>query len=308
MTEAVVPPQREFYNPVLQALHNLGGSGTTQEIYDEVVKLMGLTDAQLKVPTSPGADKKALVATHLSWARSHLKSYGLLENPRRGVWTLTAEGRNTKQVDSLDVQRIAMQIAKKKREQKENLQEKSIPLAIAEDVNDSPVSLEELTDVQDLIASLSGWRDELSGLLHGMSPAAFERFFLRIFRKDGIEAVDVTGRSGDDMIEGMMESGGFLSLRVSFRCIRGSRLISADEVQDFRRAVEVGGAHKGVLVTTGSFTQEAVREAGRGGASDIDLIDGEQLIDKLKELSLGVKTERVVVERVMIDREWFDRI
>ena len=308
MTKDTVPPQKEFYNPILQALRHLGGSGTNEEIKAEVVEIMHLTDTQLKVLIHSGTNsRKTLVASHLSWARSALRQHGLLENPRRSVWALTAEGRNTEQVDPRDVQRTVAQMTKEKKEQRDKVQKESIPLAAAENVDDGLASLEELTDVDDIIASLLGWRDELSDILHGMSPAAFERFFLRIFHRDGIEQIDV-GRSGDDVIEGMMESGGFLSLRVSFRCIRGNRLINTGEIDDFRREVMMGRADKGVLVTTGKFTQEAAREAHRSSAPQIDLIDGEQLIDKLKELSLGVETKEVVVEQVIIDQDWFQNI
>jgi restriction system protein len=41
----------------------------------------------------------------------------------------------------------------------------------------------------------------------------------------------------------------------------------------------------------------------RDGATAIDLIDGELLADKLKELGLGVKTK--TVEAVEIDENWF---
>lgn len=54
----------------------------------------------------------------------------------------------------------------------------------------------------------------------------------------------------------------------------------------------MGRADKGLLITTGNFTKDAVKEATRDGASAIDLIDGDQLLDKLKELRLGVKTDR----------------
>ena len=66
----------------------------------------------------------------------------------------------------------------------------------------------------------------------------------------------------------------------------------------------MGRADKGLLITTGNFTKDAVKEATRDGASAIDLIDGDQLLDKLKELSLGVKTEKIEVEKVTIDRDW----
>jgi len=66
----------------------------------------------------------------------------------------------------------------------------------------------------------------------------------------------------------------------------------------------VGRADKGLLITTGNFTKDAMREATRDGAPAIDLIDGDQLIDKLRELGLGVKTEKIEVEKVTVDRDW----
>ena len=307
MTQVTVPSQREFYNPILQALHNLGGSGTNQEIYDKVVKIMNLTDEQLEVLIGSGGPnrKTTLVINYLSWARTELKQYGLLENPRRAFWALTVKGWKTKQVDPRAVQRTMNQMSKEKKEQaakRQQIKPMPQPEPAAPTLSEEPLAAEEV------IANLMGWRDELSSTLHGMSPAAFERFFLRIFHSEGIGKVDVTGRSGDDAIEGMMESSGFLSLRVLFRCIRGSGLISTSELHNFRREVTMGRANKGLLVTTGKFTQEARREADRGGAPEVELMDGKQLIDKLKELSLGVKTERVVVERVMIDADWFQNI
>jgi restriction system protein len=55
--------------------------------------------------------------------------------------------------------------------------------------------------------------------------------------------------------------------------------------------VEIVGLTDEKLITTGNFTKDAVREATRGGAPAIDLIEGDQLTDKLKELGLGVQTE-----------------
>lgn len=66
----------------------------------------------------------------------------------------------------------------------------------------------------------------------------------------------------------------------------------------------MGRADKGLLITTGNFTKDAMKEATRDGASAIDLIDGDQLLDKLKELGLGVKTEKIEVEKVTIDEGW----
>ncbi len=70
----------------------------------------------------------------------------------------------------------------------------------------------------------------------------------------------------------------------------------------------IGRADKGLMITTGSFTRDAVREATRDGAPPIDSIDGDQLADKLKELSLGISTRSEVVETVEVDAEWFSLI
>lgn len=64
----------------------------------------------------------------------------------------------------------------------------------------------------------------------------------------------------------------------------------------------VGRAEKGLIITTGTVTRDARAEATRDGAPPIDLIDGELLLDKLKELKLGVRTR--MVEAVDVDVEW----
>ena len=62
----------------------------------------------------------------------------------------------------------------------------------------------------------------------------------------------------------------------------------------------------GLLITTGGFTRDARLEATRDGAPPIDLISGDFLVEKLRELKLGVSTR--MVEAVEIDTEWFQSI
>jgi restriction system protein len=67
-----------------------------------------------------------------------------------------------------------------------------------------------------------------------------------------------------------------------------------------------GRGDKGVIITTGTFTKAAKDEAQRDGAAAIDLMDGWQLAEKLKELKLGTRVH--VVEEVEIDADWFKSI
>ncbi len=98
---------------------------------------------------------------------------------------------------------------------------------------------------QDLIESLTGWRDELTDTLEQMSTDAYQRLILQLLEKDGVGQIELS--SANDTIEGIgiFGGGGFLTFRVSFRCIRGGGRISSAEVDDFRRGVMVGGLTKG---------------------------------------------------------------
>ncbi len=140
-----------------------------------------------------------------------------------------------------------------------------------------------------------------------LDPAAFERLTQRLLRESGFLQVEVTGRTGDGGIDGkgIARIHGFMSFHVYFQCKKYQGSVSAGAIRDFRGAM-VGRADKGLFVTTGTFTPAAVEEATRDGAPPIDLVDGDDLADKLKELGLGIKTE--LVERATVDESWFETL
>ena len=277
-----VPTFDALMNPVIQALNSLGGSGTIEEINSKSAEVAGLSDEQIEVLHDPEKGGQTEVEYRLAWTRTYLKKYGVLENSSRGVWALTRKGRQLNKVDPKAVRRFVQQQQSKK----------------AQEV------LEE--DHSDEADTESSWRDELMGRLLEMDPAGFERLVQRLLRECGFIQVEVTGRSGDGGIDGkgIMRLGGLLGFHVIFQCKRYQGSVTASQVRDFRGAM-VGRADKGLLVTTGNFTRDAMREATRDGAPAIDLIDGDLLLDKLKELGLGVKTTTVEVEQIAIDHDWF---
>src|SRR5439155_3302329 len=96
--------------------------------------------------------------------------------------------------------------------------------------------------------------------------------------------VEVTGRSGDGGIDGIgVLRVNLLSFQVLFQCKKYQGSVGAGAIRDFRGAM-VGRSDKGLMITTGTFTPDAKREATRDGAPAIDLIDGDQLCDLLKQL------------------------
>lgn len=85
-----------------------------------------------------------------------------------------------------------------------------------------------------------------------------------------------------------------------FQCKRYAGSVGAGEIRDFRGAMQ-GRADKGLFITTGKFSKYATEEANRPGAAPIDLIDGDELVEKLRELQLGV----VPVNDYIIDEAWY---
>lgn len=275
----------ELFNPTLTALQNLGGSGSVEEMEEQVATILKLTDEQVNEIHRGNTSK---LTYRLAWARNYLKRFGLLENSSRGVWALTEDGLQTKSVDKEIVKRKVVAEDRKDRISKENNK-------IAENVDEETESEE----IQKFT-----WQEEIITELQAISPSAFERLCQRLLRELGFQNVEVTGQTNDGGIDGkgMLRLGGVLSFHVIFQAKRYKGSVSPSVVRDFRGAM-VGRADKGLIITTGTFTREAKKEAQRDGAPPIDLMDGNDLAEKLKELSLGIDIE--LVERVNIKKDWF---
>ena len=296
-----VPKRRDLINPTLTALHALGGSAAIREIVNQVIEDMRLSAAIIQVP-QPGKANKTALEYELDWARTYLRKYGLIDSSERGVWSLTDKGRKTQHVDPQVVcdsyQQSLRQKRSRKQAQTEKIENNTAESALTENVGDSD------EDSSDETAS---WRDDLLNTLRNMPPDKFERLCERLLRESGFIEVEVTGKSSDGGIDGhgIIRLAGLISFPVLFQCKRYSGSVGSNVVRDFRGAM-AGRAEKGLILTTGHFTTEAQREATRDGAPPIDLIDGELLMDKMKELELGVSVE--MVEKVEVKKDWFASI
>jgi restriction system protein len=165
------------------------------------------------------------------------------------------------------------------------------------EAQDAALGNEQVADSEEA-AELS-WKDTLLAALLAIEPDAFERLSQRVLRESGFTKVEVTGRSGDGGIDGTgVLRVNLLSFHVLFQCKRYKGSVGASVVRDFRGAM-VGRADKGLIITTGTFTSDARREATRDGAPAIDLVDGDALCDLLKQLKIGVTVR--FVEEVEVD-------
>lgn len=277
----------DLFNPTLKALKKLGGSGSVSEIEEEVAQILNLSENEINEIHRESTTK---LTYRLAWARNYLKRYGLIENSSRGVWALTDEGQKSNEVNKEKVKRTVVKIDREERAQKTT----------------APDTSKELIETTEEIEEFS-WQDKLIETIKSIKPDQFERLCQRLLRELGFVNVEVTGRSNDGGIDGkgMIRLGGVLSFHVVFQAKRYQGAVSSSVIRDFRGAM-IGRADKGLVMTTGSFTREAKKEAQRDGAPPIDLIDGNDFAEKLKELKLGVEIE--LVESVQIKQDWFKNI
>lgn len=235
-----------------------------------------------------------IVPDRISWARSYLKIGGLLKSEGRGLWIITDSGREALAKGEVEVREI-IRVAG-------NAHNKQL---MAKKANDKASKLT-LVESGEMPDEEGAWADLLLAKVQTIDPSAFERLCQLLLRKSGFTKVEVTGKSGDGGIDGKGVVGvNLVSFHVLFQCKRYQGSVSTGTVRDFRGAMQ-GRADKGLIITTGTFTPDARREATRDGAPAIDLIDGQALCLLLKDTQLGVAVE--MVEQVSIDAAFFDEI
>jgi restriction system protein len=276
-----------YFAPIIEVLKDLGGSGRPDEVRGLVASRLAISEREQSEQLPSGASR---FDTNVAWARFYLTRAGLLDSSRRGVWSLTEKGRSTS-LTHPDALQIMKDLHKSFAAERKARPKADRPREAAED---SPESAE--------TEPPADHRAELLAVLRALPPGGFERLCQRLLRESGFQQVTVTGRSGDGGLDGdgVVEVNPFVSFRVLFQCKRYAGAVTPAQVRDFRGAM-AGRADKGIILTTGTFTAEARREAVRDGVAPIELVDSEKLLNMFERLELGL-TPRTAFE---IDPDFF---
>jgi restriction system protein len=261
-----------YFGPLLDALRKLGGSGSPDEVVEQIATDMKLSDDEQNETVPSGGSR---LKTNVAWARVYLVREGLLDSSKRGVWSLTEQGRST-HVTVEQAGEIFSRWVKVFDGQRKSKSTDTEPIA------------EQVAEASG--ATSKDYRAEALEVLLALPPAGFERLSQRLLREAGFTQVAVTGQTGDGGIDGYgtLQINHLVSFKVFFQCKRYANSVSSPQVRDFRGAM-AGRADKGIIITTGTFTAEAKREATRDGVPPIELIDGDKLLDMLESLELGLR-------------------
>jgi restriction system protein len=212
-----------YFGPLLDALRALGGSGAPNEVVERIAADLQVPDV-IQNELLPSGEPRFRNQVH--WARLYLVNEGLVELSRRGIWTLTERGRNTR-LDQAQAREIRKKwVSNYARRRKEEVAPEASPIVIQENEN---VPESAPGDYQTVVLRI----------MQALPASGFEQLGQRILREAGFQEVVVTGRSGDNGIDGhgILRINPLVSLKVLFQCKRYRDSVSSSHVRDFRGAM-----------------------------------------------------------------------
>ena len=283
MREAKGPEFIRFFRPILTLLLESGGSGTPAEIVDRSIEIANISEAEQEAVNRNGQSR---IKNQVHWARQYLVWDGYLDSSKRGIWSLTEKGKSV-EIRNINPLELFKNVQKNRAK---------IKLPTRAEVSSTEEPITNGMEIQD-------HRTELLELIRSLTPNGFERLSQRLLRESGFQHVTVTGKTGDGGIDGIgiLQVNPFVSFNVLFQCKRYQRTVTPSHVRDFRGAM-MGRADKGIIITTGTFTLEAKKEARRDGVPAIELVDGDALVDMFERLEIGLIPKQIFD----IDQRFFD--
>lgn len=283
MSRSKGPQFIRFFKPILEVLKESGGSGTVSEVIDRVIEKMRIPESEQEITLKSGQSR---IRNAIQWARFYLAQAGFIDSSKRGVWNLTEKGLS---IDTLTLNDLAIfkEVRETFKETKEQKKQEKPPVAGTDDEEIEPLD----------------HRTILLNLIKSLPPNGFERLSQRLLRESGFQQVVVTGKTGDGGIDGfgILQVNPFVSFNVLFQCKRYQGAVTPSQIRDFRGAM-MGRADKGIIITTGTFTLDAKKEARRDGAPPIELVDGDTLVQMFEQLQLGL-IPRTTYD---VDEKFFD--
>ena len=304
-----VPTYDRFIEPILRFLAAHPDGANAKDVHEVAATALGLSGSDREEMLPSGI--QAVYKNRAGWAHDRLKRAGLSSSPRRGYWRLTGAGLSFSKehpaplTDDLRERIATAYLATRLREANAAHEGKSSP-TLRDRSEDVVVSspddrlgqaLEELRDAAE--------RDILE-LLAGVSPGFFETIVLDLLHRMGYgtsrQDLQRVGGSGDGGIDGIISLDRLGLEKVYIQAKRWQSSVGRPELQAFYGALAGQKAHKGVFLTTSTFTQQGVEFAK--SVEGIVLVDGPRLAGLMIDHEVGVTSRTLRIPK--IDGGYFD--
>ncbi len=243
------------------------------------------------------SDQVTVVASRVGWAKTYLKMAGLVEQPSRGHVRITAEGlqllrENPTVLNAKALERYPSFLEFKNRTRRGLIDTPATP------VSDTTERQTPLELIEESLGSLeTATADELLDRLKAASPTFFERAVVRLLLAMGYGGTTgeglATGKSGDGGIDGVIKEDRLGLDVVSIQAKRWENSVGRPVVQAFVGSMDYIRAKKGVIITTSTFSRDAIDFVEKIEGKKVVLIDGQKLTALMLDYDVGVTTTKV---------------
>lgn len=303
-----LPTYDLFIEPVLRHLAARGGAVPAREVHEAAARILGLSEQDMASTLPSG---QLVYKNRAGWAHDRLKRAGYSRSVRHGMWELTESGKHfaaenpgpfsKDRLADIGKDNLYVKLSELGREEAdpEAMAMLSVP---AQNPTQSPDDQLEaaLGEIRSAVGS------ELLELLMRTSPRYFETVVLDLLHKLGYGAsradLQRVGGAGDAGIDGVISLDRLGLEKVYVQAKRWSGTVGRPEVQGFYGALAGQRAHKGVFITTSTYTAQA-REFARS-VERIILVDGAQLVELMMDHEVGVTSRIIRLPR--IDSDYFE--
>jgi restriction system protein len=295
-----IPTFQMIMLPLLKFLAENPQEHRMDELVIEITNHFKLSEEE-KAKLLPSG-KQNIIDNRVGWSRSHLKIAGLLEDPRRGYVKITQLGLDTIAKSPKEINVKFLKQFEKYKEYNANRQ-KNIKLKdneIEKEIEETP-PLELIENGVELLNN--DLADKLLAKIISNTPAFFEQIVLDLLQNMGYGQGSVTGRSGDEGIDGFINQDTLGLEKIYFQAKRftGNTRVTASMVRDFVGSLELKNVKKGVFITSTDFPKEAEQQLA---LKNIVLINQQKLLQLMIKYNIGVSLEKIY-EIKKIDSDYF---
>jgi restriction system protein len=297
-----VPDFQSFFRPLLEIATD-GKEHSLKEAREIIAKEMALSEEDLKEPLPSGLQTK--FDNRVAWAKSYFVQAKVLMSPRRGYFLITDRGRELLQQGH---EKINIKVLNQYAEFIEF--HKAKPDKTDEEGVGDEIQTE--TPEELLQKAYQSIRNDLAGeiisRIKNNTPQFFENLVIDLMIALGYggsraDAGRSIGQTGDEGVDGIIKEDRLGLDVIYLQAKRWDGTVGRPEVQKFVGALHGKRAKKGVFITTGKFSEDAIKYVENIDPKVI-LIDGRTLSELMIDYDLGTTTA-TTFEIKRIDSDYF---
>ncbi len=284
-----VPDFQSFFKPLLDLAAD-GQEHSIAEARERIAGTMALSPEDLAERLPSGTQSK--FDNRVAWAKSYFLQAKVLSAPRRAIFRITERG---KELLAQGHERIDIKVLSQFPEFVEfhTAGRETHPEPGGEPPTEPAATPEEVLQRahQSMRTELAS---ELLARVKDNSPAFFERLVVDLMVAMGYggsiaDAGKSIGQTGDEGVDGIIKEDRLGLDVVYLQAKRWEGTVGRPEIQKFVGALSGKRARKGVFITTGRFSDDALAYAERIEQKVI-LIDGRGLAHHMIDFDIGTST------------------